>query len=125
MNYRTLSSLRTILIILTIFLTVRTASGQRSASLTGTVLDPEGAVIQAVDLQLINALTGEKFVTYSNSYGMYSFALLPNGRYHLTAEIEGFKLYSRSGLQMSTGQAARTDIHMEVCLLYTSPSPRD
>ena len=90
------------------------AYGQRSASLVGTVFDPDDAVIRGVAVRLVNTSTGEQFSAASNFSGTYIFPLLPNGVYDLTAEIKGFKTYSRPGLVVSTGQAARADLHMEV-----------
>ena len=90
------------------------ASGQRSASLTGTVFDPDEAVIRGAAVRLVNASTGEKLDVLSNDSGAYVFPLLGSGVYDLTAESEGFKRYRRPGLEISTGQAARADLHMEV-----------
>ena len=94
--------------------TLGSALGQRSSSLSGTIFDPDGAVISGVELQLSNASTGEELVTSSNETGTYIFPVLPNGTYGLVARAEGFKTYSRPRLGISTGQSSRADFHMEL-----------
>ena len=101
-------------LVLLLAIAIAPAAGQRSASLAGTVFDPEGAVIRDVAVRLVNTSTGEEFAAVGNDSGTYVFPLLPNGVYDLSAEAGGFKTYKRPGLKISTGQAARADVHMEV-----------
>ena len=105
---------RALYLVLLLSLAVSSARGQRSASLAGTVFDPDGAVIRDVAVRLVNTSTGEELAASSNLSGTYVFPLLPNGVYDLTAKVKGFKTYNRPGLEISTGQAARADLQLEV-----------
>src|SRR5574341_96044 len=61
-----------------------------SATLSGTVEDPQGAVVPGVTVAILNLDTSLQRQTVTNESGFYSFVLLPPGRYTLTAEGKGF-----------------------------------
>src|SRR5262245_29322640 len=61
-----------------------------SATLSGTVLDSNGAVVPQVVIGVSSPATGLKRQTTTNNEGIFTFPLLPPGAYSLTAEREGF-----------------------------------
>ncbi len=61
-----------------------------SASLNGTVKDPQGAVVSNATLVLTNVGTSVKNTTASNQDGAYTFVNLTPGQYTLEASAPGF-----------------------------------
>jgi hypothetical protein len=66
------------------------AAAQTSATLTGTVIDPAGAVLPGVTLTLRNTATGLTRVATSSGEGRFAFAGLPASQYELRGELQGF-----------------------------------
>jgi Carboxypeptidase regulatory-like domain/TonB dependent receptor len=86
-----LSSLSALCFALLIFLAIsRTAWGQFSSSIEGTVTDTTGAVVADVTVRVTNDATGVSFVTKTSSTGNYRVPVLPAGQYRVEASKEGF-----------------------------------
>jgi hypothetical protein len=98
---------------LAILLTVPLCA-QQTASITGTVSDPTGAVVAGAAIKASNALTGESAETASNSAGVFTVPLLKPGQYELLVEVRGFKQFHRTGIILETGQSVRADVRLEV-----------
>lgn len=81
-----------------------------TASLQGTVADSSGAVVPEARLTLTNETTNVKQTARSNERGEYLFPRVPPGTYQLTAELEGFKSFVRSGLPLEVQQQALVNI---------------
>ena len=58
----------------------------RPASLEGTILDPQGAVVAGARLQLIDRNSGESHETWSRADGSYAFKAVAPGDYLLEGE---------------------------------------
>ena len=72
-------------------LSVRVAHAQfGTATLSGSVVDDSGAVVPDVQVTLINEATRLRLRKASGSTGLFTFALLPRGRYLLTTDRVGF-----------------------------------
>src|SRR4051794_6693005 len=74
-------------------------------AITGTVLDPRGAVLPAASVMLKNDATGATLKLASDAQGHYSFSSLPAGRYTLEVDAPGFTALRR-GLQVEGQQTA-------------------
>jgi hypothetical protein len=85
-----------------------------TATLTGTVSDPAGAVIQNATVEAINEATNTATSATTNDEGRYNFASLRPGSYRLTVSAPGFKQSVSSGLVLQVNQAARLDFQMTV-----------
>jgi hypothetical protein len=74
------------------------ASGQSESSGTvmGTVLDPSGAVVRSVTVDLRNALTGYNQSATTDSAGVFRFNNVPQSTYELEVTAQGFKAMKRS-----------------------------
>src|SRR6185503_19806507 len=83
-------------------------------NLTGTVTDPQGALIPAAKILLRNGQTGADYATVSTSTGNYSIAQLPAGSYDLSVEAPGFKKFAQQGIAVGVAQTARIDVTMQV-----------
>ncbi len=61
-----------------------------TGQITGTVTDPNGAVVQGANVTVTNQDTGAARTVTTGGDGNYSFQLLPPGRYRVTAVGSGF-----------------------------------
>ena len=86
----------------------------QSATVTGTVTDPSGAVIANAPVEVKNTATGQVYASLSTDTGNYTVQQLPVGGYEIAVKVQGFKTYSRQGLTFAAAQVARIDIAMEV-----------
>jgi outer membrane receptor protein involved in Fe transport len=64
---------------------------QFSGSVTGTVLDPSGAVVKDVQIDLRNPLTGYDQSAITDSAGVFRFNNVPQSTYQLELTAQGFK----------------------------------
>jgi len=67
-----------------------------TGGISGTIMDPAGAVVADATLVLTNPSTGDSYTTTSSKSGDYVFALLKPGTYTLTVSKDGFKTASQS-----------------------------
>jgi len=63
---------------------VLSALAVANGSLSGTVRDPTGGLIQGATITLVNVALKSTYTTASNVQGYYSFPTLPVGRYSMT-----------------------------------------
>jgi Carboxypeptidase regulatory-like domain/TonB dependent receptor len=67
------------------------ATAQSTATLQGTVTDPQTAVLPGVSITVRNVATGIERAVVTDSAGQYVAASLPPGNYTITAHLEGFQ----------------------------------
>ncbi len=82
--------------------------------ISGTVSDPDGAVIPGVEINAINEETGVSFTATSNAVGRYVLPFLQPGRYQIMAATPGFKTYERSGIVVETSQVMELNISLQL-----------
>ena len=85
----------------------RTAFAQANAGLTGTITDPSGAVIPAVNVTITNQDTSVSVHLVAGSAGTYTARGLTPGKYTVTVEGAGFK------------KAVQKDVNVEVSTIAT------
>ncbi|MCU0239757.1 MAG: carboxypeptidase-like regulatory domain-containing protein, partial [Pyrinomonadaceae bacterium] len=84
--------LRSMILITCLLLMTSIVWGQgTTGQISGTVLDPNGAVVQGANVKATNTDTNLSRSTTTNSDGVYSFQLLPAGKYRVEVENQGFK----------------------------------
>jgi hypothetical protein len=66
-----------------------------SASISGTVLDPVGAVVPKATVEIHNVVSGLDRSTTTDTSGNFSFVNVPYNPYHLTVNLSGFAPYSQ------------------------------
>ena len=91
-------------------LAAQTAQGR----ISGTVSDPDGAVIPGVEVTATNAETGVATKATTNEVGLYVLPFLQPGRYVISATTPGFKTYERPGIIVETSQVMELNILMEL-----------
>src|SRR2546423_2281217 len=84
------------------------------ASLTGTALDPHGAVIVNAEVTAVNADTQQVHSTITNAEGAYRFESLPTGTYTLAAASPGFVVGEVKGVELRQGAEQKQDATLEV-----------
>jgi Carboxypeptidase regulatory-like domain len=86
------------------------ATGIDAPVLSGTILDPNAAVIAGARIVISNPTTEESLETRSSDEGHFSFADLPAGEYLLTIDSPGFTTYKMK--KLSLGQNLITKIEV-------------
>ncbi len=86
----------------------------QSASVTGRVADPTGAVVRNVEITLTNLNTPFVRRTRTNNAGTYIMQNVPAGTYSLRAAMDGFKPYTQTDIIVSASQDLVLDIRIEV-----------
>ena len=85
-----------------------------TGSLTGVALDPSGAVIPGVNLQVIRKGGSETKSTISDEAGRFSFVLLAPGNYELRAAKSGFVPLVNTAIEINVTETARLELHFQV-----------
>src|ERR1700691_1645746 len=105
--------LRLVAAFLVAFTTAVFAQSDRG-TITGTIVDPAGAVVASAAIEAVNVDTGSVFPVASSSTGNYTIAELPAGTYVLNVTVQGFKKYVRPGLIVQAAQTIRVDVPLAV-----------
>ncbi len=91
------------------------AYGQIStASIVGTVTDPQGAVIPGAELVLMNVATGVGTRTQTNATGNYRIQNIQVGTYTLSAVADGFTTKQLEPFTLTVNQTATFDFSLAV-----------
>jgi len=72
-------------------------------SISGTVVDPSGAVVSGAQVKAKNVETNIPFTTTSDGSGLFRLNLLPIGTYTVEITAQGFKTASQSGVVVAAG----------------------
>jgi len=73
-------------------------------SISGTIQDPQGAVVSGAQVKAINTATGISLTTTSDSAGLFRFNLIPAGEYKVEVAAQGFKTSVQSNIVVSAGR---------------------
>jgi outer membrane receptor protein involved in Fe transport len=84
-----------------------------TGSISGTVTDTSGAVIQRASVSVRNVDTGAVRGTTSNAEGIFTIPLLPVGVYEVTAEAAGFSAGRVGNVVVSVGSDANVKLVLE------------
>jgi len=79
------------------------AQGQTTATVTGTVADPTGAVVPKAKVTLKNTTLGDLRESVSNGSGYFSFTRVVPGTYDLSVSASGFKAWETKNLEVHPG----------------------
>lgn len=83
-------------------------------SISGTVTDPGGAVIQGAQVVLLNHANGLTQHTVTNAAGLYNFISLNPGVYQVTASQSGFANVAQDKVTVSVDQATEVNLSLRV-----------
>jgi len=85
-----------------------------NGSISGTLKDPSGAVVQGATITLVNTELKSEFKTISSGQGGYSFPTLPVGHYDLMIEAVGFKTQKQKNLAVDTDAALTVNAMLDL-----------
>jgi hypothetical protein len=87
-----------------------------SATLTGVISDPSGAVVPQAKVKLVNEKSGDTRETVTNNDGYYTFSGMAVGdlTYKLTVEAKGFVTYDAPGISLLGGEKRNVNVSLKV-----------
>ncbi|MGO9083947.1 MAG: TonB-dependent receptor domain-containing protein [Candidatus Sulfotelmatobacter sp.] len=97
-----------------LFLTTTVYASGPTGTITGTVTDPSGAVVRKTRITVLNKATNAVRDAETNDDGDYTVALLPPGRYQVTAESAGFRKSIFSEVTVDVDQTVRVDFALVI-----------
>jgi hypothetical protein len=102
-------------VILFVLTAVIHAQSQATTGLIqGSVVDPNGAVVQGASVNLKNTQTGFERNVTANSDGFFSAPLLPLGKYLVTTEAQGFTKSILENVELTVGQTFTLKVEMKI-----------
>src|SRR3981189_332343 len=84
------------------------------AELFGTIQDPSGLPVPKAKVEVEDQSTMVRYATVSDERGEYHVLGLPAGRYVLTVEQPGFRMYRQSGITLRLANRTGIDVNLEV-----------
>jgi hypothetical protein len=106
-----------ILLVVAVLLASECALGQGivTGSISGTVLDPLGAVVAAASVRATQTETDRFVATTSSTAGVVQLQSLPPGTYNVSIEAKGFATFSAHGVIVVVGKdTSLGDIRLRV-----------
>lgn len=85
-----------------------------TASVTGTVTDPSGAVVVSAHVTLVDVDKGYTYTATTNSEGRYLFRQVPPGMYQISVEMDGFQTERKDGIKLDVNLNATVDFSLKV-----------
>ena len=85
---------------------------ESTASLSGTVTDPQGARVRRATVLVTSPDRGITRTFTSDNSGTFSFTLLPPGIYTLNVQAPGFRKFAQDQITLEVGQAATLNVSL-------------
>ena len=85
-----------------------------TGAVTGVTLDPSGAVLPSVSVDLTNESAGERKSATSDENGRFGFLLLPPGKYEIRASKTDFEPLRILRLDVQVTETLRLELHLQV-----------
>src|SRR6266850_917358 len=83
----------------------------QEATLSGTVTDTTGGVLPGVTVTALHEASGNTFEAVTDEHGVFQIPLR-TGAYRVTAQLPGFAVFTRSGLELLVGQQAVVNLQL-------------
>lgn len=80
------------------------AQGIVTGSISGAVLDPQGAVVAGATVHATQVETNRVFTTESSNAGVVQLSSLPPGHYNVEIDMQGFSNYGASNVLVEVGK---------------------
>src|SRR5262249_28479239 len=88
---------------LTLVLCIPSVGQVLKGSISGTVVDPQGAVVSGAQVRATEVATGKVSTTVTDSAGLFRFSLIPAGAYKVEVSASRFKTSVQSDVQVVAG----------------------
>ena len=82
-------------------------------TISGTIKDAQGGVVPGVTVTITSTATQQTRTTVTDGSGFYHFPNLQPSKYDISAELQGFKKASRTGVQVDAASALSLDFGLE------------
>ncbi len=92
------------IVTLALLLAVSSTAQVLKGSISGTVTDPQGAVVSGATIKALNGATGATLNTTSDASGSFHFNLIPAGEYKVEVSATGFKTTVQSNIIVAAGR---------------------
>src|SRR5436190_15220428 len=101
-----LPTVRIGIVLLTMIIATGSAFGQGivTGSISGTVMDQQGAVVRNATVTATSVNTNTQTSTTSNDVGYFSFRSMPIGSYDITIEAPNFNKYQAKGVVVAVSK---------------------
>ena len=93
-----------------------------TATLSGVVSDPSGALLPKASVNLASVEKGVSRNFVSDDGGRYTFNQLPPGTYILTIKAKGFEAYEQSGIVLNAAETATQNVTLTMGGGYVAPN---
>lgn len=103
-----------VMVAMVMMLMATSAFAQFSASLSGTVLDPTGAIVSGATVTLTNEATQIQSAVTTGGSGFYKFGELAPGSYTVVVTATGFATQTFSSIAISAELARDLDVKLSV-----------
>ena len=97
---------------------------QTTGSITGRILDDQGASVPGVTVTGKNLATGFVRTDVSDGEGVFRLTALPVGSYDLTAELSGFSKIENKGIVVNVGQTLDLNLTLKLAAVSETISVR-
>ncbi|MDQ3130562.1 MAG: carboxypeptidase-like regulatory domain-containing protein, partial [Acidobacteriota bacterium] len=87
---------------------------QITATVSGTISDQNGAVVQGATVTALSNETGQTKTAVTGDGGVYTITFLPPGTYNITVEKTGFANVVRENIRLEIAQTASIDVALGV-----------
>ena len=89
------------------------AQGLGAGIVQGVVKDPTGGVMQAVEVKLVNPVSGFARTATTDAMGRFTFSNIPPNPYHLSVSVQGFQALDR-GINVRSGAPLALELPLEL-----------
>ena len=104
-----------LLLAVALLIAARGAGAQTtSGTISGRVLDPQGAAVRAVRVTVTGQGNGVTRAVTTDGDGWFVISNLPPARFDLTAVASGFNDLSRQGIVLDVGRTLSLDLHLTI-----------
>ena len=90
------------------------AAQEVRGTITGTVSDPQGAIIAGAKIVARNLAIGSVAEAVANDTGLFVLPFLPIGKYQVTASMSGFKSSLRDNVELRVGDRIQLNFSLEI-----------
>ncbi len=88
--------------------------GGSTGSISGTVLDPKGAVVAGATVLVKSIATNQEFATETSSEGTFNVPSLASGMYNATISAGGFKQAGVTDIKIDVGKPSSINVQLEI-----------
>ena len=102
------------LVLMTLFCASIASAQIRSSTITGTVTDPQKAIVPGATVVITNEGTNVSEELVTNESGLFTAPALPAGTYTVSVTLTGFAPFKRTGIAVAATETVRIPVELTV-----------